>query len=131
MISTEPIPDQVARFVDDYVESIEQLEILRVLGEAPTKEWNAADLATATQIHPSAIAPHLAALEQRGLLKIEKREGIAFCRYGTASADTEKKLTELLQFYKERPVTLIRVVYDRANDRVKAFAESFRLRKEG
>ena len=48
--------------------------------------------------------------------------------FGPATPELTAAATKLLQFYRERPVTLIRIIYARANDRLKAFAEAFRLR---
>ncbi len=131
MTPENPIPEELLRFIDANVESVEQLEILRILGEAPAKQWNACDLARDSQIHPSSIAAQLAALESRGLLKTEMPDGQLVCAYGPKTAQLKGSLTQLLQFYKERPVTLIKVVYARADHRLNAFAEAFRLRKEG
>ena len=44
--------------------------------------------------------------------------------------DLEEMLGRLLQMYKERPVTMIKMVYERAEDPLRAFADSFRIRKE-
>ena len=40
-------------------------------------------------------------------------------------------LDRLFQAYRERPVTLIRMVYARPSAKVIALAEAFRIRKEG
>jgi DNA-binding MarR family transcriptional regulator len=127
---SDPIPEPIARFLDCNVESIEQLEMLRVLGEAPGKEWTAGDLAKEVQCRSADIGGHLAALQQRGLLKTEQRQSLTICRHAPATPEIEGQLDELLRFYKERPVTLIKAVYERAQARLKAFADAFRLRKE-
>ena len=129
MNSNESIPDELLRFLDSNVESIEQLEILRLVGESPTKEWLDSDLAWASQIRSDAIASHLAVLEGRGLLKTSARDGKTYCTYGPRTPELEATLAALLQFYRQRPATLIRIVYDRADARLKAFADAFRLRK--
>jgi len=124
------IPHEVLRFIDDHVESIEQLEILRLLGEAGATPWNVADLTQASQTRPDAIQAHLARLEAHGLLKTETHENAVLCRLAPTSAALAERVQELLRAYKEHPVTLIRWVYSRKDDRLKAFAEAFRLRQE-
>ncbi|MBI1901093.1 MAG: MarR family transcriptional regulator [Planctomycetia bacterium] len=124
-----PSNDDLLRFIDANVESIEQLEILRILGETPETPRSAADLARASQTQPSAIAGHLAALEQRGLIKAEAAESELMCRLAPQTPELEQRLGELLRFYREHPVSLIQMVYAR-DDRLKAFADAFRLRKE-
>jgi len=126
----KPIADDILRFIDANVDSIEQLEILRVLGEDDAKRWHVADLAKASQVNPSAIHAHLSALEHRGLIRTESVENQVVCQISPRNQSIAEMLARLLQAYKEHPVTMIRIVYDRADDRLKAFAEAFRLRKE-
>jgi predicted ArsR family transcriptional regulator len=71
----ELFPDDVRRFIDRYVESIDQLEILRLLWENPAAEWTEAALAAEVQAPPQAVAAHLAALAARGLLRVKARGG--------------------------------------------------------
>jgi hypothetical protein len=127
---TEPIPEDVRRFLDANIESIDQLEVLRVLGEDPAREWQAAALAAAVQAPPESMAGHLAALAGRGLLAAETRGTELVCRYKPATPEIAAILTRVLQVYRERPVTVIKLVYARAADPLRAFADAFRLRKE-
>ena len=52
-----------------------------------------------------------------------------FARHGPVPALADL-VVRLLQLYKERPVTLIKMVYARAKDPLRTFADAFRLRKE-
>jgi DNA-binding transcriptional ArsR family regulator len=126
----DAIPDELLAFIDANVESVEQLEILRVLSETPASKHGADDLARACQIQPSAIAAHLAVLEQRGLLIAQQLGSQTLCTYGAHTKEKERMLGQLLQYYKERPVTLIKLIYARMDIRLKAFADAFRLRKD-
>jgi hypothetical protein len=126
----EPLPDDVDRFMQDHIETIDQLEILRVLGEDRQKAWDSTALAVEVQGEPQAIRAHLAAMHARGLLTMATREAGVSCRYGAGTPELETMVDRLLQVYKERPVTMIKMVYERAKDPLWAFAEAFRIRKE-
>jgi hypothetical protein len=126
----DPIPQDIARFMRANIESLEQLELLRVLSEDPTKEWQPEPLGREAQANPQAAASHLAALSSRGLLTIITRGSETLYRHGCGSPGLDKMLSRLLQLYKERPVTMIRLVYTQATDRLRAFADAFRVRKE-
>lgn len=126
----DPLPEEVKQFMEANIDSVEQLEILRVLGEDPQREWPAAELAREVQTPASNILTHLAALRARGLLVTETRGADLFCRHGADSREREGMLTRLLQVYRERPVSMIRLVYARAKDPLKTFADAFRLKKE-
>ncbi len=126
----EPIPEDVARFLYDNVESIDQLEILRVLGEARDKEWDVDVLAVAVQAEPPAVRAHLAAMHARGLLAMTTQGAGHSCRHGARTPELEDMIGRLLRIYQERPVTMIKMVYERARDPLRAFADAFRIRKE-
>jgi hypothetical protein len=130
MSSASEIPEDVLRFVEAYVESIDQLEILRVLGEHPDRGWPVPELAAACQIDPAKIAATIALLERRGLVVNDSAAIEPVVRFEPRTAEVREAALRLLTFYRERPVTLIRVIYARVNGRIRAFADAFRLRQE-
>ncbi len=111
----EMMPADVARFLHEHVESIDQLEILRVLGEDPEREWSSMDLASEVQAEPLAVRAHIRAMHSRGLLIVRTEDAGIFCRYGAGTPELEKLMGWLLQIYRERPVTMIRMVYKDAH----------------
>jgi len=125
----DPIPEEVRRFADRHIESIDQLEILRVLAEAPDREWDAAALAAAIQAEPKAVGAHLAALRGRGLLQAEKRVDWVG-RHGPHTPELAAQLGRLLDLYRERPVSMIKLIYAQAASPLRAFAEAFQIRKD-
>ena len=65
----------------------------------------------------------------------------SFVRHGVAAAladgfvyrapeEVERHVNTLAQAYKERPVTLFRIIYALRDAKVQSFADAFRLRKE-
>jgi DNA-binding transcriptional ArsR family regulator len=126
----DPFPEDVKQFLDANIESVEQLEILRILGDNPHQEWSVVALAREVQAKPQTIAAHLAALQARGLLTIEVRGTEAVSRSGPSTPEREVLVQRLLELYRQRPVTMINLVYARARDALRTFAEAFRLRKE-
>jgi len=127
----EPFPADVVSFLDSHVESIDQLEILRILGEAPSRAWPIASLATEVQTPARDLAGHLTALRERGLLNLEGAGADSVWRYAPATPELATILLRVLQIYRERPVSMIKLVYARADDPVRAFANAFRLRMGG
>lgn len=126
----EPLPDDVRQFLAANVDSLEQLEALRILSEGVKQEWRVADFAAQIQATPELTLAHVAALEARGLLHCERREDNLFCRYGCRSPDLDQQLQALLACYRQRPVTMIRLVSQRATDALRDFSDAFKLRKE-
>jgi hypothetical protein len=124
----ELFPDDVSRFLDENVESIDQLEILRLLWESPGTEWTETSLAGEVQTQPKDVAAHLAALSARGLLHAEPRGAGWVCRYGPHDARRDELLRKVLQLYRERPVSMIKLVAARAKNPLRNFADAFRVR---
>ena len=126
----DPFPDDVRQFLEGHIDCLDQLEVLRILASDPAKEWSASELAREAHTSPEVLAPHLAALHARGLLTHILRDAVVNCRYGPRTPDLERSVSRLLEMYQQRPVTMIRMVYARANKALKAFVEAFQLRKE-
>ncbi|QEH33426.1 hypothetical protein OJF2_19280 [Aquisphaera giovannonii] len=110
----ETIPESVIQFLDGNVESIEQLEILRVLAEDPRRRWDLNSLARVVQAAPRSVRGHLAAMCERGLVEMTGLALDVSCRYGRKPPELERRIRRLLEIYRERPVTVIRLVYERA-----------------
>lgn len=128
---TDPLPEDVRRFLDEHIESLEQLEILRVLAEDPGREWSAGELAAEIQAEAATAATHVTSLAARGLVTTSARGGETVARHGARPAELVNRLAKVLAAYRERPVTMIKLVYAKANERLRAFSDAFRLRKEG
>jgi hypothetical protein len=126
----DPFPEDVRLFLEGNIDCLEQLETLRILGGDPTREWSVADMAREAQTDAERMVGHLAALQARGLLTSERREGTVYCRYGVRTPDLEQKVSRLLESYRQRPVTMIRMVYEKSSNALRTFAEAFRLRKK-
>ncbi|HEY7154581.1 MAG TPA: hypothetical protein VH575_11525 [Gemmataceae bacterium] len=112
MTAGEPSPEQIIQFLEANIASVEQLEILRLLSANRGREWRAAVLARQVQSPPQVVAQHLIALEARGLLTLH-RGGELACRHGSRTPQLAQMLNHLLQFYNERPVSTIRLIYSR------------------
>jgi hypothetical protein len=68
-------------------------------------------------------------MHDRGLIAAVARGTRVFYRFGTKTPELEEMVRRLLQLYKERPVTMIKMVYERARNPLQALADVFRNRK--
>ena len=121
-------PEDVRRFIDGHVASVDQLELLRLLWEAPEAVWTGADLAADLQTSPAEAVAQLTALQRRGLLQVEAGGAEPLYRYGARDAELDGLLRTTLQHYRERPVSMIKFVAARAKDPLRSFADAFRVR---
>jgi hypothetical protein len=125
----DPLPDDVLQFLQSHIDSIEQLELLRVLGENPAREWSDVELGGSVQVAADSLNAHLTALHGRGMLSRVRLDEHNFWKYGPATPDLENKVRRLLEIYGQRPVSMIRLVYQRPASALRVFSDAFRLRK--
>jgi hypothetical protein len=126
----EPIPEDLRQFLQSYITSVEQLEILRILGEDPAREWTAEDIGKLAQVSVESIRIKLQELQQRGLLRCRVEETALFCQFGPHTQDLDDALRRLLTLYRQRPVSMIRLVYERPASSLRDFADAFRIRSK-
>lgn len=126
----DPLPDDVRQFLESAVDSIEQLEVLRVLSEDPAREWRDDELVVQIQSTLAKTLADLGALEARGLLRSTRRDGHLSCRFSPHTPELESQLRRLLDYYRQRPVTMIRMVHERKRHALQDFSDAFKLRKE-
>jgi predicted ArsR family transcriptional regulator len=108
----EAFPQEILAFLDANIESVEQLEILRLLSINRGRSWSVAALARQVQTSPRLMAGHLATLEARGLLTVRK-QGAPVYLFGSSTPESARMLNDLLQCYNERPVSMIKRIYSR------------------
>ena len=126
----EPLPEDVLKFLDAAIQSIDQLEILRLLGEDPSQVWTVRELAPKVQTDAEAVAQHLIVLHSRGLVTGDVREGSPVWRHGAHPPEVAGQLDRLLGYYRERPVSMIKAVYNRPADVLRSFSDAFRFRSK-
>lgn len=125
----EPIPPAVRDLIDRCLSSMEHVEL--ILWLAADRDRAADADAAAAQLHttPDVAAKRLAELEQAGLLARDSAGKKPF-RYAPKSVELREAVNELGTMYNQRPVTLVRSIYERPASPVRSFADAFRLRKE-
>ncbi len=100
---------ELRAFVKTNIDSIDQLEALRILGNDPTP----ADLAKELQIDVTAMVAHLAIAESRGLVASHPHPDGASFQFAARTPEIATFVQALLRLYEQRPVSLIRFVYER------------------
>ena len=117
----------VKQFVNRYLESVDHLRTVLLLHGSPQAEWDATDVGTKLYLPPAVAAVVLARLEANGLVAShgEPRR----YQYRPESPELADQVEQVVALDRERPVTLIHMVYDRPKD-IRAFADAFKLRKD-
>ena len=128
------MPDQISpevkRFIQNAINSVEQLEVLLFLVSNPEQAWSAEDVSARIRVAPETVAAKLAELHKAQLLAVTDEEAPRY-RYAPATSALAQEVADRLnQAYKEGKDTIIQLIYSRPLDNIRYFADAFRIKKE-
>ncbi|MGH7830037.1 MAG: hypothetical protein ACREP8_07645 [Candidatus Binatia bacterium] len=129
MTSYNIIPDDVAQFILDHIDSIAQVEALLILRAHPDKDWDADRLARRLYISDQQTAEVLARLYRAGFLLASSGEPPIY-RYGPTSNELKQLVDRLADVYSTHLVPVTNLIHSKPKSRVQEFADAFRLRKD-
>ena len=120
------LPGDVDTFLRKHVDSIEGLELLLLLHFEPDTVWSVQDCADRLGIPPNICKRQLELLTSGGLLTTDS----AGSRFGPKTPELRGQVRRLVQVYGERRIEVVNSIVGRSLDRIREFADAFRLRKE-
>lgn len=109
--------DEFCQFLQTAVPAVEAAEFLVLMQGDPDRTWTP----------PEAAARYVPALEESGLVTVGSDQRV---RYKPASEALAAHVAKLEKLWRERPVTLIRVIYGLRDSKIRSFADAFRLRRK-
>lgn len=122
--------DEFFRSLRAAVPTVDAAELLLLLHGEPQRWWAAQEAASAlalgARLSEADVARYLGVFQASGLIAVGPDKRV---QYRPASAALEANARTLAQAYRERPVTLIRVIYALRGSRIQSFADAFRLRR--
>jgi hypothetical protein len=116
------VPADVQRFLQEHVESLEQLEILVLLQRRAELAWSALDVAEELRIRDSVAEEELRRLSARGLLAAAgSNAGLRF-RYLPRSEALAQMTRRLVETYGTQRVAIMRLMTANAIQRLRSGA---------
>ncbi|MBI4474162.1 MAG: hypothetical protein HY646_15940 [Acidobacteria bacterium] len=123
------LPETVQQFITKYIHSVDQLEILLLLRNSPNREWTAAEVSRELFTQPDVAEMRLDELASNNLLIAKKTGDKSSYRYG-AHGPLDHAVSELAQTYPKFRVSIINLIFSKPIDKIRTFADAFRLKKE-
>jgi hypothetical protein len=123
------ISEDVQQFLVKQVRSIERLEILLLLGGSPPRRWTTVEVYRAVLTNEHSVEETLERFCQAGLAKKSETAPWTY-QYSPPSEQVRSLVAQLAKLYKERPVSVIDVIYQRSVSDIEEFAKAFRIRKD-
>ncbi len=128
-MSDAAIPPRVQRFISTHIDSIEKLEVLLLMRTRAEREWTAQDVSQELRITGASATARLEDLTARRLLVVVTGSPARY-RYSPASAEDDQDIAALQETYGTRRVSVISFIFSKPLDRVRGFAEAFRLKRD-
>lgn len=124
------IPEDVQAFLLRRIDSIAELEALLLLRANPEVEWSPATLAKRLYTTPQETTALLEALCTEGFL-MTTGDPARLYRYHCSSDELARMVDRVADLYATYLIPVTNLIHTKAQTRVQAFADAFRLRKDG
>jgi hypothetical protein len=120
-----PLAEDLVKFVQTHLGSVWALRLMLVMRENPTHPWTANALRLELRASDSLIASLLDRFERTGLAV---REGDIWC-WRPAVPEIEQLSRAVADAYAVTPFGVIQAIAEAPEDRLRQFADAFRLQK--
>jgi hypothetical protein len=128
-LADEAIPSDVRSLIAEHIDSVAQLEALLLI-QATGGAWDAERLGRELRINRDWAASQLQHLCAHGLLDCDKPVSGANYTYAPRTPELARAVEGLAQAYAERRVSVIGLIFSKPMDKLRSFADAFRLRKD-
>lgn len=124
----EDFPADIKQFIADHIDTVAQLELLLLLRSDPAKVWTPEAAGKALYSAADVTALQMADLQLKRLLAPGPSENTYV--YRPERPELASLVDRLAGLYRERRVAVITAVYTKPIDKIRSFADAFRLRKD-
>lgn len=104
------LPVELLRFINSHIQSVEQLEILCLLVEHPSRTWGVEEVLGQIQSTRKSVLASLQHLANHQLLTGDPQSGF---RFQSGAAELAEWACRLAEAYRQRRVTVIGSIYQK------------------
>ena len=127
--SSTLIPEDIAQFIIEKIDSVAQMEALLLLRENPQQQWDVAAVAKRLYIDDEQAGTLLVRLQEQELLVSEQSESFSY-RYKPGSPALSQMVDRMGEFYSKHLVPVTNLIHSKPKSRVQEFADAFKFRKD-
>lgn len=123
-------PEDLRVFIRENIPDVDAAELLLLLARNRGRHYDVAAIIREirpTAITESAVRRHLALFKERGLLVQMNDESY---QYHPVVAHLEPLVEALTRVYNARPVTMVRMIYALKDEKIRSFADAFKLKQD-
>jgi hypothetical protein len=127
IVRDNELPADLTRFIRSTIPSYDAAVLLLLISRDAEALWSADEIAQKTGLAREIVARYVDHFARAGLL-VQTADG--GCRFSCSSPELQEAVLALQKAYDQRPVTLVRVIYSSADDKIRSFADSFKLKRD-
>lgn len=128
MSPADEIPEEVRRFIGEYIDDVPQLETLLMMSEEQNRDWQLQEVAARNYISEVRAAGTLDALRRRSL--VARDEASACFRFSPATPQLRHIVTEVGNYYRTNLSRIATFIHSKPSASIKEFARAFELKKD-
>jgi hypothetical protein len=106
-----------------------QLEILLLLYGKQDLAWSSDDIARELRVDAAWVDSQLGTLCTNGVLNCTTTKPLSY-QYRPKTPELDQAVAGLAQAYADRRVTVISMIFSKPIDKLRSFADAFRIRKD-
>lgn len=125
----DPIPEEVKGFIDQYINSIAELEIILFLRVHRDQSWSSSSVADRIYSSEEVTAGLLAKLTDSGFITADGTSPASF-QYRPRHQELARMLDQLAEVYVKYLIPVSELVHKKSRRNIEGLAQAFRFRKE-
>lgn len=126
-MSTSRLPEEVKEILTDHIDSVSQLEALMLFFKDPERSWNPESLSRELRSNSTSASRQMSRLASSGFIRHTNGDNY---HYSPSSEKLRRSVEKLHDEYAEKQVAVITYIYEKPNDKLKVFADAFKLKKD-
>ena len=120
------IPADVRRFLSRHIRSLEQLEVLLLVGALPDRDWTVDSVFQVVQTNRPLVQQRLDDFVRDGLMM---RQPDGTFRYAPKNDELARGVAATAGFYKLSRHKVVELIYSPKKDDIQQFSDAFRFKK--
>lgn len=123
------IPDDVAEFITENIDSVAHMEALLLLRRDPKGKWSIPGLSERLYASKNQAVELLARLCAQGIVATDDADRSLY-QYRPSSPELQQMLDRVADAYEKHLVPVTNLIHSRPRIRVQEFADAFKFRKD-
>lgn len=120
------LPASILTFLAEHIDSVAKLDVLLLLAKNSSRTWTKDTVSQELRSSEFSAVQCLSDLTASGLLHFDGQS----YRFAPKRAEQALLVTQLIQAYSNFPTRVVQVIYEKPDQRLRSFADAFRLRKD-